>query len=100
MLDSGSASSHTSSVASGATLTTVSRAASARLWLQARRLQPAQLQGPRSLQPVSVSTQGIRHQYWGLRLLLKIGGIIAVYVPSTTVASSSIGSTPGATVSS
>jgi hypothetical protein len=39
-------------------------------------------------------------QYWGLRLLLRIGGIIAVYVPSTTVAYGSAGFTPGAMVSS
>jgi hypothetical protein len=48
---------------------------------------------------MSLSTQGIRRQYWGLRLLLGVGGFTAVYVPSTMVASGGVTSTPSATVS-
>jgi hypothetical protein len=92
MLDSGSASSRTSSVASGATVTPARELLPRALRLQARRLQPARLRGLWSLRPVSLSTQGIRRQYWGLRLLLRVGGITAVYVPSTTVASDGIAS--------
>jgi hypothetical protein len=51
-----------------------------------------------SLRLASLSIQGIRRQYWGLRLLLGAGSITAVYVPSNTVASGGIASAPGATV--
>jgi hypothetical protein len=36
---------------------------------------------------------------WGLRLLLRVGVIAAIYIPSTTVASGGVASAPGATVS-
>jgi hypothetical protein len=104
MLDSGSASSRTSSVASGLLSPPARELLPRALRLQARRLQPARLRGLWSLRPVSLSTQGIRRQYWGLRLLLRVGGITTVYVPSTTVASGRVASAcrmdlPGPTTS-
>jgi hypothetical protein len=48
---------------------------------------------------VSLSTQGIWCQYWGLRLLLGIGGFTTVYAPSSMVASGVVTSAIGATVS-